>query len=57
MTISNCGIGTGTLERIHHMLYVVVREQAGREASPTTATGAREWLSSFRAREHGNWKS
>lgn len=27
----------GTLERIHHALYVAVREQAGRAASPTTA--------------------
>lgn len=27
----------GTLRRIHHALYVEVREQAGREASPTTA--------------------
>ena len=27
----------GTLERIHHVLYVAVREQAEREASPTTA--------------------
>jgi len=27
----------GTLEHIHHALYVAVREQAGREASPTTA--------------------
>ena len=27
----------GTLERVHHALYVEVREQAGREASPTTA--------------------
>jgi transposase len=27
----------GTLERIHHELYVAVREQAGREASPTAA--------------------
>ena len=27
----------GTLERIHHALYVATREQAGREASPTTA--------------------
>src|SRR6478752_7086860 len=27
----------GTLERIHHALYVAVREQAGREARPTTA--------------------
>ena len=27
----------GTLERIHHALYVAVREQGGREASPTVA--------------------
>lgn len=27
----------GTLERIHHALYVEVREQAGRDASPTVA--------------------
>ena len=27
----------GTLERIHHALYVDAREQAGREASPTVA--------------------
>ena len=27
----------GTLERIHHLLYVAVREQEGREASPTVA--------------------
>jgi len=27
----------GTLERIHHALYVAVREQAGRDDSPTTA--------------------
>jgi len=27
----------GTLERIHHALYVAAREQQGREASPTTA--------------------
>ena len=27
----------GTLERIHHMLYVAVREQADREASPSAA--------------------
>jgi transposase len=27
----------GTLERIHHALYVAVREQAGRAASPTVA--------------------
>jgi len=27
----------GTLERLHHALYVQCREQAGREASPTVA--------------------
>lgn len=27
----------GTIERLHHVLYVAVREAAGREASPTTA--------------------
>jgi transposase len=27
----------GTLARIHHALYVEIREKAGREASPTTA--------------------
>jgi len=27
----------GTLERVHHALYVACREQAGREASPTAA--------------------
>ena len=27
----------GTLDRIHHALYVKCREQAGREASPTAA--------------------
>ena len=27
----------GTLERIHHALYVLCREQAGREAGPTAA--------------------
>jgi transposase len=27
----------GTLERVHHALYVAVREQEGREASPTVA--------------------
>ncbi len=27
----------GTIVRIHHALYLAVREQAGREASPTTA--------------------
>jgi transposase len=29
----------GTLERIHHSLYVAVREQAGREASSTISIG------------------
>jgi len=33
----NRDVRDGTLERIHHALYVAVREQAGREASPTTA--------------------
>ena len=28
----------GTLERIHHALYVAVREKEGREASPTAAS-------------------
>ncbi len=28
---------SGTIERIHHELYVRCREQAGRDASPTTA--------------------
>jgi hypothetical protein len=27
----------GTLEHIHHALYVAVREEEGREASPTVA--------------------
>jgi len=27
----------GTLQRVHHLLYVAVREQDGREASPTAA--------------------
>ena len=31
----------GTLNRIHHALYVEVREAAGREASPTTAWRSR----------------
>ena len=30
-------IWDGTLERIHHTLYVKCREQAGRDASPTAA--------------------
>ena len=43
----------GTLERIHHTLYVAVREEEGREASPTvaiidsqTAKGAASYFSS-----------
>ena len=32
-----CGTGTARSGRIHQALYVEVREQAGREASPTTA--------------------
>ena len=31
-----------TLERIHHALYVAVREEEGREASPTVGRGSRE---------------
>ena len=31
------GAWDGTLGRIHHALYIEVREKAGREASPTTA--------------------
>jgi transposase len=27
----------GTLDRLHHALYVLCREQAGRDASPTAA--------------------
>jgi len=27
----------GTLDRLHHALYILCREQAGREASPTAA--------------------
>ena len=38
----------GTLERIHHALYVAVREQEGREASPTKSVivlrRARVWV-------------
>jgi hypothetical protein len=33
----------GSLERIHHALYVVAREQAGREASPTAVNGRRSF--------------
>src|SRR5881396_738841 len=31
----------GTLERIHHALYVAVREQAGRQARPRRSSTAR----------------
>ena len=31
----------GTLDRIHHTLYVKCREKAGREASPSTAKASR----------------
>ena len=37
MMISSSGNWDGTLERIHHELYVAVREQEGREPSPTAA--------------------
>ena len=53
----------GTLERIHHALYVAVREKEGREASPSAAVidsqsakaaqkGGRRWMrrASMRAR-------
>jgi hypothetical protein len=33
----SCRTWDGTLERIHLALYMAVCEQAGREASPTTA--------------------
>ena len=35
MITSACGTGTGTLDRIHHALYLKCREKAAREASPT----------------------
>ncbi|CDK99599.1 Putative transposase [Magnetospirillum gryphiswaldense MSR-1 v2] len=37
MSISGCGKWDGTLARIHHALFVEVREMAGKEASPTAA--------------------
>ena len=37
MTISNCGTGDRTLQRIHHELYVAVCEQEAREPSATVA--------------------
>jgi transposase len=40
----------GTLDRIHHSLYVQCREQAGREASPTVAIIDRQ---SIRSAEKG----
>src|ERR1035438_4520655 len=39
----------GTLERIHHELYVAVREQAGREPSPTAAIIGSRWEKFVRA--------
>ena len=39
-----------TLDRIHHALYVLCREQAGREASPTAASSTARAL---RARKKG----
>jgi hypothetical protein len=32
-----CGANDGTLDRIHHALYLECREQGEREASPTAA--------------------
>jgi transposase len=50
----------GTLGRIHHALYVEVREKAGREASPTpaiidsqSAKGALKDPMGHRTGEHG----
>ncbi len=34
MITSACGTGNGTLDRIHHALYLKCREKAAREASP-----------------------
>ena len=44
----------GTLERIHHRLYVKCREQAGREATPTAAVIDRQ---SVRSAETGGARS
>src|SRR5213075_719151 len=43
----------GTLERIHHALYVAVREQAGREASPTTGFADYAWQRSAGGHPNG----
>ena len=43
----------GTLERIHHALYVAQREEEGREASPTVAII--ELADRRRALERGSW--
>jgi hypothetical protein len=40
----------GTLERIHHELYVAVREQEGREPSPTVALPDSQGLAKW-----GSW--
>jgi transposase len=52
----------GTLGRIHHALYVLCREQAGREASPTAAIigdrrSARGHSQSVRGAEKGGLRS
>jgi hypothetical protein len=41
-----------TLECVHHTLYVAVREQAGREASPTAASSIRR---AQRVPKRGSW--
>ena len=43
----------GTLERIHHELYVAVREQEGREPSPTVAII--DFADSQRLAKRGSW--
>ena len=43
----------GTLERIHHALYVAVREQEGREASPTVAIID---LQTAKGAKKGSWR-
>ena len=44
-----------TLERIHHALYLAVREQAGREASPTVAINEVVRAFSSRSQGGGEW--
>ena len=44
----------GTIGRVHHALYVAVREAAGREASPTTAIiDSQTAKAAFAKRSHG----